>query len=425
MLENKFKLFILILLSILYKENYAQNKFKYAHLSDPITFKDSIEKRFTIEEVEKFVYADSTNNVLLENGYAQAKISNIAKWDAIKSNAIPQKVTVIFTKYPKNKEDWITNFYNLLGKRLIELYKLDSTLNFKNIKYHIILQTACNTEEETKSFFHGIKIDYINKTSNVSYDTLKVTTQTDDYSMKLIRNLTEKKPVKDSTLYKIIQRNNGWNNSLFAMNYTNSFFNDETVTLVINSVMLSKANNATVDYFVVLFNKSFDPLGSNIPEKVENVYINRSFNARSFSKEISLAKEQYSQCEAFISKMFYGKQNINNENIILIVNNYFDYEYLSLIDMNVPMKIIVKNAKKSNEINPLYFLLAKKTNATIHTINKDYSISEVNKYYEISKKNDPNVKKIEAELLKKNIKPSPSVHQKHKKTKELCCPKFN
>jgi hypothetical protein len=100
------------------------------------------------------------NIVILENGYALYSIIDKDKWDRLKHNVDVTSVDIVFSRYPFNKEDWITNYYKLLASRLIELFSIDPSLNSTEIKWRLVLQTSCRSAAEAQGLYHGVVIGY-------------------------------------------------------------------------------------------------------------------------------------------------------------------------------------------------------------------------------------------------------------------------
>ena len=54
--------------------------------------------------------------VVLENGYAQYKIKNIKDWLMLREEYQAHTIDVVYTKYPKDREFWLTDYHELLVK---------------------------------------------------------------------------------------------------------------------------------------------------------------------------------------------------------------------------------------------------------------------------------------------------------------------
>lgn len=128
-------------------------------LNHPQKHQRALESSFTLIETEINPYIINENTILLENGYASFKIIPSVYIDSLKYNKRNiEKVSLIFTKYPYHKKDWITNYHYLLAMRLKELFKINPMLNSSNIEWEIIYQTAGKTADQAKRMFHGIAI---------------------------------------------------------------------------------------------------------------------------------------------------------------------------------------------------------------------------------------------------------------------------
>lgn len=133
-----------------------------------------IKKLFSYNEIGTFKNSGNSFCTVLENGYAKSKILNPEWWLKIKKNRIVTSIDIVFTKYPRKESDWITNYAELLAARLQELFKTDPDLNCKNIKWHLVLQTDCKTDLETRSYFHGIVIHSVPVEKNQSLVSAEV-----------------------------------------------------------------------------------------------------------------------------------------------------------------------------------------------------------------------------------------------------------
>jgi hypothetical protein len=136
-------------------------KFSKETLNHPLKNKEVLENAFKYREIGTFK-RDTVieNSIILENSYAKYTISNKSVWTKNTPNRKVKAIDIVFTKYPFKKEDWLTNYHELLSNRLKELFRIDSTLNNSGIEWNIVLQTSCKTDAETRKLFHGIVIHY-------------------------------------------------------------------------------------------------------------------------------------------------------------------------------------------------------------------------------------------------------------------------
>ncbi len=112
--------------------------------------------KFSYTETDVFVKPSDSMTIVLENGYARAPVINAKDYDYDSAQYRVNKVEIVFTRYPYNKRDWLTNYYDLLAWRLKALFELDGFLNDSYIEWGLVLQTAGKTAPRAKELFHGI-----------------------------------------------------------------------------------------------------------------------------------------------------------------------------------------------------------------------------------------------------------------------------
>ncbi len=129
-------------------------------LENPSKYRKDYEQIFAYNEISRFRGKSEKSQFVLENGYASAILKNAGEWTKIRKGKKVTEITIVFTKYPRFKKDWITNYDFLLASRLKELFRLDPSLNNNEINWRLLLQTDCRNDKQTRSFFHGIVIRY-------------------------------------------------------------------------------------------------------------------------------------------------------------------------------------------------------------------------------------------------------------------------
>lgn len=155
---NKNILFALLFLIISGFTISAQQEFDIRWLEQPQNYFSELEACFEYSETESYRPEESIYVCFLKNGYAQAVFENPKNWVPDVVNRKVLEITIVFSKYPYFKEDWITNYYSLLSRRLIMLFRLDPSLNSAKIKWKLLVQTHCKTEEDAMKMLHGIEI---------------------------------------------------------------------------------------------------------------------------------------------------------------------------------------------------------------------------------------------------------------------------
>jgi hypothetical protein len=131
--------------------------FQSIYLVKPRFYATEIIGRFSYAETGTFNPQEPIDNrIVLYNSYARYKISNAEMIRFDRDSLRVAKIQVVFTKYPLNKKDWRTDYYDLLAWRLNELFQLDAALNDERIEWEMVLQTDCTTDAQARRFFHGI-----------------------------------------------------------------------------------------------------------------------------------------------------------------------------------------------------------------------------------------------------------------------------
>ena len=86
-------------------------KFSEEILNHPREHAKEFERLFNYNEIPKFVDEELPNRVVLENGYVKSKLINPQHWQPSDDKIVVTQVDIIFSKYPKDKEFWRTNYY--------------------------------------------------------------------------------------------------------------------------------------------------------------------------------------------------------------------------------------------------------------------------------------------------------------------------
>jgi len=207
----------------------GQSMFSDEFLNNPGKNAANFEKLFKIIETKRVPKIAQKNSVVLENGYALSKIKNPQDWQKLKAKHIATQIEVVYTKYPKDKEFWLTNYHQLLANRLQALFELDPLLNSKKIKYVVALQTQCETDEEARKMFHGIIIRYRLRTAEELKEIIEDEEEIPEEPGMPSGYSTVKRYIKncggmyDSMVYKAIERNKtNWKNIAVVCDWTAS-----------------------------------------------------------------------------------------------------------------------------------------------------------------------------------------------------------
>lgn len=129
-------------------------------LTNPKAFAAWFDKVFEIDTIKSFNGVVGLGQILLENGYIQYEIRDKESKILCLPKGQPEFVQIIFSNYPKNKDFWRTNYYDLLANRLKELFSVDPSLNSRKLNWKLVLQTECSNTSQASSLFHGILVGY-------------------------------------------------------------------------------------------------------------------------------------------------------------------------------------------------------------------------------------------------------------------------
>ena len=138
---------------------FSQEKFSEEILTKPKKNGDSLRAQFEEIEIEQF-FADSTKPyICVRNGLRSSSYVNPENWEAVKDTMDPLMIDIVFSKYPIRENGYVMQI-PLLQNRIKKLIAIDPQLNRDDIKWRIVLQTNCTSDEQVDSMFHGVVIWY-------------------------------------------------------------------------------------------------------------------------------------------------------------------------------------------------------------------------------------------------------------------------
>ncbi len=339
---------------------------------------EAVETRFATIEIPVYETA-MANTVFLQNGYASAIIRNPSYWRPDYDSMDVTDITLVYTRYPLDKNKWSIGYHYLLNERLMELFRLDSNLNDAHINYHIVYQTGCKNAKEAKSYKHGITITY--KIFDSKTIELKREQHRRQIAVSPRLQMTYRKDVEafikeqggitDSTVYKIFDRHPEWRKSLVVMDWTSSMYQYGASCVLWHSLHY---NQSGIRYF------SFFNDGDNKPEYLKKlgyaggIYHEKADRLDDVIKLFRLVMKNGSggdipenDIEAMIKAIQFFPDF--NELILIADNSACVRDYIISDSIKVPIKIILCGTQ--NGINPMYLNLAAKTGGSIHTIEED------------------------------------------------------
>lgn len=354
-----------------------EKKFSNDMLGKPRDYTGLYEKSFSIVEIPVFRKNNKPGQVVLETGYVQHIIKNPAAWQA-KPNTVVTEINIVFTKYPKDKELWQTNYYDLLANRLKELFLIDSTLNNPNFEWNLVLQTECNTEEQAKKMFHGIVIRYVELSSmenidrttspgKISYDSTSLI----NYSQKVERFIESQGGFGDSAVIKILNRNRDWDNALIVMDWTGSMYQYGAQAVQWHILNFSVTGLSFFTFFNDGDGKSDNLKVIGSTGGLYHVQASNIENLINTFYRVSAGGDGGDGPENDLEAVLVGMNKYKDfEELILIADNNSCVRDISLLsELDVPVHIILCGTQDG--INPQYVNIAYKTGGSLHTIEND------------------------------------------------------
>lgn len=355
-------------------------KFDYNLLDNPHKDTKKFETLFKTLETKKVNPKAQKNAIALENGYATYQLKNGEAWKKLKDKNKVTQIEVVYTKYPKDVKFWATNYHELLANRLKALFELDPDLNDKDIKYFVVLQTDCETDEQARKMWHGIILRHRPMTAAELKE--KKAVESEDGETEATPGMpsgfsTVKRFIKsvggmyDSCIYKILDRNTQWKNTLIVSDWTGSNYQYASQTIYWHMLNM---NRSGIKYFA-FFND-----GNSTPEFDKKVGTTGGLYfapAEKTQKVVTAFKTSMrnglggeipeNDVEAVIKSI---TQYPDAENVVLVGDNspFRDFELIEQI--KVPIHVILQGAEWG--INPQYINLAYLTGGSLHTLKKDY-----------------------------------------------------
>ncbi|HBS85236.1 MAG: hypothetical protein A2W91_04725 [Bacteroidetes bacterium GWF2_38_335] len=385
---SRLKNYIILILFIVFcnlliAQNNSEIFLTDAALKTPQNFKDVYDRAFGYNEIPVFIKSKSEKTVVLENGYADYRIKNPADWTLIE-NAVPYQVDVVFTKYPWNKSDWLTNYYDLLSKRLDELFSIDPKLNNPAIKWNLVLQTNCKSEDETRTYFHGIIIKYYIEgekkpevTESEKIQPELTFTEAEKYAFKVSAFMDYLGGVTDPGVYNVLSRISGKDNSIVVMDWTASMYTYSAQAIMWH---LKNLQRSGIKDFAFFNDGDRKQDLNKIPGETGGIYHVSASQMDSVLILMDKVMQMGSggdwpenDVEAILSAI---SMHPEAKQVFLIADNNSamrDYELISKI--NKPVHVILCGVDQL--INVEYINLAYKTGGSLHTEDEDfYNIGE-------------------------------------------------
>ncbi len=361
-------------------------RFSQELLTNPRQHAREIEKLFQIQLTKKVVPSYLKNTVALENGYAQYEILNAEPWYQQRDLVRAKEVALVFSKYPKDFNFWQTNYYDLLANRLKTLFDIDPELNDINITYKLVLETACETEEQAKKLFHGFLISYekLSKKEIKEREALRAAQLAaggkPDYSgvkRRVDRYMRNAGGMLDSSVYKAFDRNKQWRDALVVIDWTSSMYQYSAQCLAWH---LDYIDTSGIQYFAFFndgdskweYEKQIGETGGIYFGSSDNM--NRVVRVFNTAMRKGLGGEMPENDVEAILKSIEKYPEFGE--LILVADNSLIRDFDLWDQIKHPVRVIVADADWT--VNPQYINLAYLTGGSFHTGTGDWDFGKSN-----------------------------------------------
>lgn len=325
-------------------------------------------------KISTYQFTKLTPQHVFHMPYAKYEMAEaeIERWRRISPKVVPFEIDMVFTLYPEDISRWRTNYYELIKDRLQTLFEIDSTLRTNDIRWNMVLQTDCKTEEEAKDFFHGFVVKFRPREVHM-VDELKTPRE--------LRSLIQGTVVpKDSTVIKILERNPQWNNMMVVTDWTGSMYQYGAQLVLWHKLQLS-TQQTRVKHFV-FFNDGNNRKNSyKVVGKTGGIYYSKSGDIIELLKTMELVMKRGDGGDApenDLEALLTGIQHLKDYGeVVLIADNKSDVRDMALLSrLDVPVRIILCDVQK-NLIHPSYIRIALKSGGSLHTLDKDiYDVAQ-------------------------------------------------
>lgn len=332
---------------------YADDRFQYEDLT------------FLRMEVPIYEEAPYTPQVMLEMSYASGEILNGDVWLRGAHKVDVYEIDLVFTKYPSDINSWRTNYFDLLDKRMKNLFNLDPNLHNPEIRWNMIEQTDCKDESAAKKMFHGFVIKYRPKRQRTVEE---IRTPNELKAMISGYSVT-----RDRTVTEVLKRHPEWKDMLVVMDWTGSMYKHGAQLVHWHKV--NHARNASkVKHFVFFNDGNHKKHWQKKVGKTGGVYRAKEIEVDEIVNTMLYVMKKGNggdPPENDLEALLTGLQYLEGfGEVILIADNKSevrDIELLAKIDH--PVRIILCDVK--GDIHPHYLQIAKATGGSIHTLKRD------------------------------------------------------
>ena len=322
-------------------------------------------KADTVEVAEYQFYDLGGSQTYLQMPHGGYRIMNPGAYKIFRGKHL-EKIELVYTDHPLG-----VDLKQLNKKRIASLYLLTpEVFNDRSTKWKFIKQTETE-DKDVYNMFHGFAITYRDKPPDA------LIAEEEEYIKNVLEN---KAPLKDSTVFKIMERNKSWTKMLIIGDLTGSMSPYSAQLLLWHKLNFkSKA----VRYFV-FFNDGDqkEDEEKTIGGTGGGIY---GSSAGSLEEVLEVAFETMERGsggdvqENDLEALLFGLQKFEDfDQLVMFVDNNSDVrdmELLKLVDK--PAKIVLCGTEEG--INPQYLEIARETGGSVHTVEEDiYHLAQIN-----------------------------------------------
>jgi len=356
----------------------AQTRFPEGALSNPAAYHAVFESSLPVQEIEIYKTKEKEQTIVLENGYASYVFQN-DDWPPQGDSVVPTSVNIIFTKYPKERSFWLTDYHWLLAKRLEALFALDPRFNSKAVTFSITLQTACDNEFEAMQLFHGMELGFRPVTDHETdgeepeasseEQHLTPTPPTDRNRIvvkKIKRFMVQQRYMMDSTVFNAFEHHPEWKNALVVIDWTGSMYGHGSEVILWHALHEEESG---IDHVALFNDGDKKKTKKKIPGYTGGVY---TADASPVARPLKLFNKVKNKGnggdspENDIEALVTGINAFPDAKEVILVadNRSCIRDFLMLQCLDRPIRIILTDTRKG--INHQYINLAWKTRGSLH-----------------------------------------------------------
>lgn len=299
------------------------------------------------------------NTFLFPMGFGKAELSRTPE---LPERPI-QQISIIYTDYPEGRD-----FSKLNQRRVAALLKAYPALReVPADKWKLIKQISLASEEEARSRFHGIMVQW-------EPASKPVTERVKRRMKKIEEEYVEKGNFKDSIVFRVLERHRDeWKNHLAVCDWTGSVYPYSSQVLHWHKL---NSDSEMISAFTFFNDGDDTPDADKKIGQTGGIYIVGSENLDDI-----LAKMLETMTggiggdgpENDIEAVLTGLEVYQDvEAVILIADNNSSVRDIELYtQIKKPLRIILCGIDKTEVVNPVYVNLARYTNGSLHTIEED------------------------------------------------------